>query len=196
MKADSRLTVEVHGLKTYVVFVRDSEPIWRLEVVGEQPISRAVGTVGQSLQNVSNTLRYPLTPASAQAWSFHDKMVLAPLQGTASKVRVWCMSNRVGGGIGCMTRVVMSRNGSKSVDELWISYLLYDCLSISVSLYIYQPLLHHGGQSTSTARYAQTSIGRSIRSPTSCLSLRSSQYRFTQYCPSQGPAGSQRSEWR
>jgi small subunit ribosomal protein S14 len=76
INADIRLTVEVHGLRVYVVFVRDSEPIWRLEVIGEQPVSREVGTVGQSLQNVSAILRVTLMIAPSQARSGHNAMVL------------------------------------------------------------------------------------------------------------------------
>lgn len=33
--------------------MKDGQPIWRLEIVGEKAISKAVGTLGQSLQNVS-----------------------------------------------------------------------------------------------------------------------------------------------
>jgi hypothetical protein len=51
--ADIRSTIEVHGDLVYIVFVKDGQPIWRLEVVGEKAITKAVGTLGQSLQNVS-----------------------------------------------------------------------------------------------------------------------------------------------
>jgi hypothetical protein len=51
----TRSTIEVQGKRVFIVFVRDGQPIWRVEVIGEeaQVASKAVGTVGQSLQNVS-----------------------------------------------------------------------------------------------------------------------------------------------
>lgn len=50
-----RSTIEVQGKRVYVVFVKDGQPIWRVEIIGEeaQVATKAVGTVGQSLQNVS-----------------------------------------------------------------------------------------------------------------------------------------------
>jgi len=59
---NTRSTIEVHGKRVYVVFVKDGQPIWRLEVIGEEAkvASKAVGTVGQSLQNVSASYRRAL----------------------------------------------------------------------------------------------------------------------------------------
>ena len=50
-----RSTIEVQGDRVYVVFVKDGQPIWRVEIIGEvaKVATKAVGTVGQSLQNVS-----------------------------------------------------------------------------------------------------------------------------------------------
>jgi hypothetical protein len=73
-----RSTIEVHGNKVYVVFVKDGQPIWRLEIVGEQAVvSKAVGTLGQSLQNVSPRMASgKLSIDTTQARSVIDPMVL------------------------------------------------------------------------------------------------------------------------
>jgi hypothetical protein len=53
-----RSTIEVQGKRVYVVFVKDGQPIWRVEIIGEEAkvATKAVGTVGQSLQNVSTRM--------------------------------------------------------------------------------------------------------------------------------------------
>lgn len=53
----TRISLEVHENSVYAVFVRDKQPIWRLQVVGHKiedaSLSRGVGFLGHNLKSVS-----------------------------------------------------------------------------------------------------------------------------------------------
>jgi hypothetical protein len=53
--ANDRTSIEVDegAMQVWAVFMEDGRPLWRLQVVGQVPTVRAVGTVADSFQAVS-----------------------------------------------------------------------------------------------------------------------------------------------